>query len=107
MHPCIGVSPTTFKTAREEWRWPTKPQRVASSVSLSFGLSVGSRCAQRRRCSFKTNTAAKFEKIFLIPFSWMDVSDAEFDIAFTQHVSAKDFALDIGLAFGLRPSIPD
>lgn len=56
---------------------------------------------------FKAQTEAKFEKIFLIPFEWMHVSEADFAVAFSQRVSPKDFALDIGLGFGLRPSIPD
>jgi hypothetical protein len=56
---------------------------------------------------YKAGVAAKFEKLFLIPFEWMEVEDAEFNIALVQGRPAKDLALDIGLAANFKPSIPD
>ena len=56
---------------------------------------------------FKTETAERFEKIYLIPFEWMDVPEAELRIAFTTGDSPKGFAISLGVNMKLRPSIPD
>jgi hypothetical protein len=60
-----------------------------------------------REFEYHDAVAVRFEKIFLVPFDWMMVTRSEVAIAFVQGCSAKDFALDIGLAQKLRPSIPD
>jgi hypothetical protein len=56
---------------------------------------------------FKTDTAARFEKIYLIPFEWMEVSEGELHIAFTTGDSPKSFAIRLGVNMKLIPSIPD
>jgi len=56
---------------------------------------------------FQTETAARFEQIYLIPLAWMDVSEADLRIAFSTGDTPKGFAITLGVANMLRPSLPD
>jgi hypothetical protein len=52
-------------------------------------------------------TAEQFERIYLLPFEWMDVTESDLRIAFTTGDSPKSFAIGLGVNLKLRPSIPD
>jgi hypothetical protein len=77
-----------------------------TATSIPGGLTDRER-EMLREFEYHDAVATYFEKIFLVPFDWMMVSRSDVAIAFVQQRGAKDFALDIGLAARLRPSIPD
>jgi hypothetical protein len=77
-----------------------------TATSVPGGLTDQER-EMLREFNFHDAVAVRFERIFLVPFDWMTVSRSDVKLAFVQQRSAKDFALDIGLAAGFRPSIPD
>jgi hypothetical protein len=56
---------------------------------------------------FQAETAEQFERIYLLPFEWMDVTESDLHIAFTTGDSPKSFAIGLGVNLKLRPSIPD